>query len=186
VPGAGAAGGCPWRESGTPRPLRPAPVGQGEGPRWESPPADAGHRRRSRLASSAPVGTETAVRSPARARRASGTASRRSVVTRSPGFFGPECGGHPPAGGVLFRQRAGEPVATRTRCRDEEAGCGHGWPLTDAVIDVTLTRPPGAQSGHLRAVLLGNLRHGTRLVVDLHADEACARRRQGCPPSVWG
>jgi hypothetical protein len=43
-------------------------------------------RLRSRLASSSTVGTSTAVRSPERPRRARGTASRRSVLTRSPAF----------------------------------------------------------------------------------------------------
>ena len=40
------------------------------------------------MASSATLGTETAGRAPARARRASGRASRRSVVSRAPAFLG--------------------------------------------------------------------------------------------------
>ena len=45
-------------------------------------------RPRSRIAASSPWGTETGVRSPERLRRASVMASRRWVVTRSPGFWG--------------------------------------------------------------------------------------------------
>jgi hypothetical protein len=50
--------------------------------------ASARARHRSRIASSSPWGTETGVRSPERLRRASVSASRRLVWTRSPGFGG--------------------------------------------------------------------------------------------------
>ncbi len=45
-------------------------------------------RTRSRSASSSPLGIYPGVRAPERSRRASGTASRRSVFTRSPAFWG--------------------------------------------------------------------------------------------------
>lgn len=45
-------------------------------------------RVRSRMASSSSVGTSTGVRAPERIRRASCTASRRSVCTRAPALFG--------------------------------------------------------------------------------------------------
>ena len=45
-------------------------------------------RRRSRIAASWTAGTETGVRSPERIRRANWMASRRSVWTQSPVFFG--------------------------------------------------------------------------------------------------
>ena len=50
--------------------------------------ASARARHRSRIAASSTVGTETGVRSPERIKRASVRASRRLVVTRSPGFLG--------------------------------------------------------------------------------------------------
>ena len=52
-------------------------------------------RGRSRLASSSTLGTETRGRAPERARRASGTASRRVVVTRAPDFWGSSAGATP-------------------------------------------------------------------------------------------
>ena len=71
-----------------------------------------------------------------------------------------------------MRQRAREPGATRTGGRDEEQGCGLRWPRTDEWIAVTLRRSQGAAGGHLRAVLVGPIRDGKRLLVALHADEA--------------
>ena len=47
------------------------------------------------------------------------------------------------------------------------------------LIDVTLAGANGAQVGHLSAVILGDIRHGNRLFVDIHSDEECARLRHG-------
>ena len=52
-------------------------------------------RMRSRTASCTVSGTQTDVNSPARNSRASVTASRRLVLTRSPGFFGIKVGATP-------------------------------------------------------------------------------------------
>jgi len=79
----------------------------------------------------------------------------------------------------FFRQRALEPGATGTRCRDEEKVWSLRWPFTYELIDVTLTRPNSPEGDHLSAVILGNIRHGKRGGVDLHADEEGARLRQG-------
>jgi hypothetical protein len=101
-------------------------------------------------------------------------------------LLGPQRGGPAPTVVALGGQRPGEPRATRPRCRDEPAGVGCGWPLPDAWVAVTLPGPPGAQGGHRSARLWGNRRDGHGLVVDLHADQAGARRRQGGPPRVLG
>jgi hypothetical protein len=55
---------------------------------WRAGLASARARLRSRMALSAPAGTSPGGRSPARSRRARGAASRRSVLTRSPAWFG--------------------------------------------------------------------------------------------------
>jgi hypothetical protein len=51
--------------------------------------------------------------------------------------------------------------------------------FTDELIDVTLTGPNGAQVGYLSAMVLGDIRHGNRIFVDIHSDEECARLRHG-------
>ena len=63
-------------------PLGGLPIPEGRFPR---PP-------QARIAASSRAGTETGVRSPERRSRASGKASRRSVVTRSPAFVGMQAG----------------------------------------------------------------------------------------------
>jgi hypothetical protein len=55
---------------------------------WRAPIASARARRRARMASPSPAGTETGVSSPERSRRARGMASRRSVCTRAPACWG--------------------------------------------------------------------------------------------------
>jgi hypothetical protein len=56
------------------------------------------------MASSATVGTETTVSSPARASLASGLASRRSVLTRSPALLGTREGATPQPSEPVFVQ----------------------------------------------------------------------------------
>ena len=119
------------------------------------------------------------MRSPERARRANCTASRRSVLTRSPGFLGIRDGRYHPAVVVFFRQIAVEPVATGSGFIDKDEVCGLGLHLADELIDVTLTRANGAQVGHLGAMILGDIRHGNGVLVDIHADEECARLGHG-------
>jgi hypothetical protein len=52
---------------------------------------------------------------------------------------------------------------------------GRRWPLADELIDGTLTGTNGAQGSALSAMILGDIRHGKRLFVDIHADEECVR-----------
>ena len=114
---------------GTPVPGAVGPLPRGcppGGTRWRSrlgvPPPAA--RSRSGHAHAGGTGV-------ARARRAHGMASRRSVVTRSPGV-GAQRGGHHPAVVAFFRQRAVEPVTTGAGFVDQHQMCGLGLPLADA------------------------------------------------------
>jgi len=94
-------------------------------------------------------------------------------------LFGKEGGRHPPAGGGFWPEIPLEPVATGARLRDQDEGGGLRLPLADHLIDGTLACPNGAQGGDCGAMLLGAIRYGNRLFVDIHADEACARLRHG-------
>jgi hypothetical protein len=60
---------------------------------------------------------------------------------------------------------------------------GLGWPLADEVIAITLARANGAEEGDRGAVILRHIRYGNRLLVDIHADEECARLGHGGPPT---
>jgi hypothetical protein len=84
--------------------------------------ASARARQRSRIAASSTGGTETGGRAPERINLANGIASRRSVVTRSPGVWGMREG--PPPVVPFFAQRALEPGATRAGCRDKDEAFG--------------------------------------------------------------
>src|SRR5262249_41620701 len=79
----------------------------------------------------------------------------------------------------FFHQIPIEPVATGPRFIDEHQMCGFRLHLTDEVIDVTLACPNGAQGGDLGAMLLGDIRDGNRLFVDIHSDKECARLGHG-------
>ena len=74
----------------------------------------------------------------------------------------------------FFPQLPIEPVAAGTSLIDTDEVFGFRWPLADALIDVTLPCPHGAQGGDLRAMILGDIRYGNRILVDIHADKECA------------
>jgi hypothetical protein len=86
---------------------------------------------------------------------------------------------HHPAIVVFVPERPIAPGATGASLRDKEEVCGFRWHRTEEVIDVTLACPHGAQGGDLGAMLLGDIRHGHRRLVDIHAEEECARLRHG-------
>jgi hypothetical protein len=77
-------------------------------------------RLRSRLAASSTAGPYPGVRSPARLRRANGRASRRSVVTRSPGGLGSQAG-------ATTQQPS--PLFVRSRARQKSQGSA-AWTQT--------------------------------------------------------
>ena len=86
---------------------------------------------------------------------------------------------HAPAGVVFFLQRTREPLATRPRCVDEEKVLGFRWPLAEELSAVTRSWPKGAPGGDLGAMSLDDLRHGHRILVDIHAEKECARLGHG-------
>jgi hypothetical protein len=94
-----------------------------------------------------------------------------------PWVFGDQGRCHHPTIVALLGQRAGEPVATGSSFRDEEEVCGCGWHLTDHLIDVRLSGAEAAEGGHFSAVLLRHVGDASCIVVDVHADEECARLR---------
>jgi hypothetical protein len=95
------------------------------------------------------------------------------------GLCGNEGGSHHPAVIGFFPQIPLEPVATGTSLRDKDEVFGFRWHLADALIDVALTCPNGAQVRYLSAMVLGDRRHGNSIFVDIHANEECARLRHG-------
>jgi hypothetical protein len=135
-------------------------------------------RLRSRRASSSPVGTETAVRSPARAPgQWHGVSPVRFAAV--PSLLGKKRGRYDPAVVVFVPEIPLEPRATRAGLRDTDEVLGLRLHCPDEGIHVTRTSPHGAQGGDRSARVLGDIRHGHRLFVDVHADEACARLRHG-------
>jgi hypothetical protein len=101
------------------------------------------------------------------------------------GLLGNQRRRHHPAVRALVRQLAVEPGATGAGVVDEEQMFGLGWPLADELIAITLAGANGAKIGDLGTVLLRDVRHGNRVLVDVHPDGQRARLAQGCPPRVW-
>jgi len=95
------------------------------------------------------------------------------------GLVGQEGRRHAPAGVACVLERPIEPVPTGPGRRDTDEVLGCRWHCTNALIAVTLTSPTGTQGGHRSAMVLGDIRHGKRRFVDIHADAECARLRHG-------
>jgi len=88
-------------------------------------------------------------------------------------------GGDDPAAVAFFGQRAIEPRAAGAGFIDKYQLFRLRLHLSDQLIDITLACPNGSQIGHLSAVILGDIRSGNRILVDIHAEEACARLGHG-------
>jgi hypothetical protein len=142
-------------------------------------------RRRARRASSATWGPATAVRSPERARRANGPASRRSVGRRAPGFWGISEGA-PPASVACLAQRAGAPRAAGTGCSDTDQRFGLRGPGAEHRGDGTRAGANSPKRGHWSAGVSRAGGHGNRVFMDLHTAAEGARLGHGCPPSLQG
>jgi hypothetical protein len=95
------------------------------------------------------------------------------------GLLGNQRGGDHPAVVTLFAEIPVEPVATGAGCVDEAQMWSLRWHRTDEVITITLAGPNGSHVGHLGAMILSPRGHSDRIRVDIHAHEACARRRHG-------
>jgi len=90
-----------------------------------------------------------------------------------------EGGGHHPAVVGFFPERSLAPGATGASRRDNEEVLGLRSHLADHLLDGTLAAPNGAPGGARGAMIVGDIRYGNRLFVDIHADAECARLRQG-------
>ena len=78
------------------------------------------------------------MRSPERISRASWTASRRSVFTRSPAFLGIKAGATAQQSLTFFHAIPVAPVAARSRFVDEDQMFGFGLQLAHEVINVNM------------------------------------------------
>ena len=117
-------------------------------------------RRRARRASSATWGPATAVRSPERARRANGPASRRSVGRRAPGFWGISEGAPQQASPVWLRERArqepqGPAAATQINalaCEGLGRSIGAMAPGRGPIAPREVTGAPGSRGPEATAI----------------------------------
>ncbi len=107
-------------------------------------------RRRSRLASASRAGPSTGGRSPERLSRASGRASRRSVVPRSPGFVGSKEGAttQQPSPGCSRERESQEPQGpaseTPTRCFRCACSCRRSVSLAHCRVPIGPRERPAA------------------------------------------
>ena len=96
-----------------------------------------------------------------------------------PGRLGHAGGGHDPTGVTLCAQVARASIATRAGVRDQDQGCGLGWPGAEEVSQVTRARAQGAQVEDLGAVLRSDSGARHRLGGASHPAAAGARLRPG-------
>jgi hypothetical protein len=80
-----------------------------------------------------------------------------------PGLSGNQGGGHDPADIAFFRQVAVEPIATRAGFIDKDEVLTFGLQPPDELIDVTLSRPDGAEGDDLGAVVFSDIRYLNRI-----------------------
>jgi hypothetical protein len=95
------------------------------------------------------------------------------------GFWGHQCRGHDPAVGPLRHEIPRAPGATGASVVDEEEMFGVRLHLTHEVIDIPLACPNRSELGDRSPIILRHVGDSTRVVVDIHAQEECARLRHG-------
>jgi hypothetical protein len=95
------------------------------------------------------------------------------------GLFGQQRRRHHPAGVAFFCEIPVEPIAAWAGFIDKDQVFGLRWHLAEELIESTLAGAKGAAGGHLGAMILGHLGNRNGLFVNVHADEECARLRQG-------
>lgn len=86
---------------------------------------------------------------------------------------------HDPAVVAFVLEIPIEPIATGPRFVDENEVLGFRLHLAEQGVDITLACADRTKVGHLSARLLGHVRDSTRLFMDIHADEECARLGHG-------
>jgi hypothetical protein len=94
-------------------------------------------------------------------------------------FVGNQGGSDHPTIVPLLGEIAIEPLATGAGFRDKDQRGGFGWHLTDHLGDVTWSGADAAEVEDLGAVLLRHVGDTHRLLVDIHADDECARLGHG-------
>jgi hypothetical protein len=80
---------------------------------------------------------------------------------------------------ACFGERPVEPVATGTGFIDKDQLLGLGVHLADELSNITLAGADGPEGEDFGAVILGDIRHGNCVFVDIQSDEECARLRHG-------
>ena len=136
-------------------------------------------RVRSRMAASSSVGTSTGgeITRAHPPGQLYGLASVRLHAVTS--LFRHAGGRHHPAVVAFVAQRAIEPGPTGSRFVDNDQLCGLGWPGSDELVQVTVAGPDGAEGDDLGVVVCGDVGHGNRVCVDIHADVKRARLVHG-------
>jgi hypothetical protein len=95
------------------------------------------------------------------------------------GFFRNERGCDDPTVVTFFAQIPGEPLAAWPGFIDENEMVSLGLECADAVIDVGLSRPDGAEVGALSTVVLRDRRDRERVFMDIQANGKGARLVHG-------
>jgi hypothetical protein len=95
------------------------------------------------------------------------------------GLLREQGGGDDPAVIAFLGEIPGESGATRAGFVDEDEVCGVRWHRAEQWIDVTLTRADGPKIYDLGAMSLSHVSHSDCVLVNIHANEACARWRHG-------
>jgi hypothetical protein len=96
-----------------------------------------------------------------------------------PGLLGDHGGRDDPAALAFGGAIAGAPSATRAGCIAKDEVRALGWQPTDAVIEVTRSRPDSAEGDDLGAVVLNDRGDGKRVFMDIQTDVECARLVHG-------
>jgi hypothetical protein len=87
--------------------------------------------------------------------------------------------GLPPSTHGLFWSNSSRASPAGTGLRDKDERRAFGLQPSDQLIDVTLARPDVAEGDALGTVILGSIRHGKSIFVDIKTDVECARLCHG-------
>ena len=82
-------------------------------------------------------------------------------------LLGDHGGGDDPAVVAVWGQSTGEPGPTGSRCRDEDQGCGCGWPRAHELITVAWPSAQGAQGDDLSVVICDDISPSPGVLVDI-------------------
>jgi hypothetical protein len=95
------------------------------------------------------------------------------------GLLGKQGRGDDPADVASCGKITREPGATRPRFLDKDQVWGLGWPLSNAWITSGLPGADGAEADDLGIVVVGDVGHGHRVLMDLQSEGKRARWVQG-------